>query len=503
MSARSAVRRCGTVLALLAVVGGGPAHAASGSSRNDAATDRAPDLAIVGARVFDADTGFVPGRIVLVRGERITAVLTDPGTVPEGTTRVDGSGRYLIPGLWDAHVHYGFTPGLDHETLGRLFLLNGITSVRDTGGHLIALADARAAAAQPSAAAPRLFVAGPLLDHTNRIYAGTAPGFPDIAAGVDTPAAAAREVDALAARGVDLLKTYELVTPAVFRALLARAAHHGLPVTAHVPLAMDGLEVAASGIRGMEHLRNLELACAREHARLLEARLAALANPEGLPGHELRRRIHAEQRAVAFATEDPARCAAVIAALARHRVFQSPTLTITSGDAARLFADPAWRATFDYLPHAVGSAWHTTAAERLQTPPAPLAVAHTRWAMAMIPRLHAAGVPIMAGTDTPIGLLTPGFSLHEELRMLAEAGLPPRDVLLAATRRPAEFLGLQDRLGSIAPGQLADLVLLDADPLADIRNTRRVHAVVRGGVLFDHAALDALRAELLRAGAAP
>ncbi len=163
---------------------------------------------------------------------------------------------------------------------------------------------------------------------------------------------------------------------------------------------------------------------------------------------------------------------------------------------ARLPAQPAYRDTFDLLPEVVREAWHREAERRLSAPPATLAEAHTRWAVAMVPRLYAAGVPIMAGTDTPIGLLTPGFSLHEELRMLVEAGMPPAAVLVAATRRPAEFLGREDDLGTIEPGRLADLVLLAANPLTDIRNTRSIEAVMRGGRLFDRAALDALAAAL-------
>ncbi len=461
------------------------------------------DLVIQGVAVFDADAGFLPDRTVVIRDGRIAKVLAGRPQQPSDATVIDGRGRYLIPGLWDAHVHYDFTPGLDHVAMAKLFLVNGITSVRDTGAHLSGLADARAAAAEPDAMAPRLFIAGPLLDDENRIYAGAAPGFPDISQGVAGASAAAAVVDALAADGVDLLKTYELVTPEVFHALIGRAKLHDLPVTAHIPLSMDGLAVAASGIRGMEHLRNLELACARDHEALLRERVRLLENPDGLPGSELRRRIHAAQRQVAFETEDAERCAAVIAALAEHRVYQTPTLTITSGDAERLFAEAAWRATFDYLPHAVGASWRQMAAERLQTPPAPLAVAHTRWAGSMVPRLHAAGVPIMAGTDTPIGLLTPGFSLHEELRMLVAAGMPNAAVLVSATLRPAQFLGIEDQLGTIEPGKLADLVLLDANPLADIAHTRRIHAVIRGGRLFDRAALDQLLAELALDGQAP
>jgi len=460
-------------------------------------------LVIAGVAVFDPQTGFQPDRHVLVRGERIVEVATTASAPPSGARVIDGRGLFLLPGLWDAHVHYDFSPGLDHEAMARLFLVNGITSVRDTGGHLPALAAARAAAAEPGAAAPRLYVAGPLLDDANRVYAGTEPGFPDIATGLPGVEAAVAAVDRLAASGVDLIKTYELVSPEVFGALIERAAVHQLPVTAHIPLSMDGLDVAASGIRGMEHLRNLELACARDHAALLAERRRLLANPAGLPGWALRRDIQAAPRQIAFETEHPARCAEVIAALAEHRVFQTPTLTITSGDAARLFADPAWRQTFDYLPHAVGQAWRQSATERLQRPPAALAAAHTRWAVSMIPRLHAAGVPIMAGTDTPIGLLTPGFSLHEELRMLVEAGMPARAALVAATLRPAEFLGIESDFGTVAPGKVADLLLLDADPLADIRNTRRIRAVIRGGALFDRAALDRLLDELATAGRAP
>ncbi len=461
------------------------------------------DLVVVGAAVFDSEAGFRSDQTVVVRNGRIADVIAGSGVPPSGAVVVDGRGRWLIPGLWDAHVHYDFAPGLDHETLGKLFLVNGVTSVRDTGGHLPALAAARAAAAEAGAPAPRLYVAGPLLDDRNKVYAGDAPGFPDIAEGLDGVTGGAAAVDALAAQGVDLIKTYELLSPEVFRAILARADFHGLPVTAHIPLSMDGLAVAGSGIRGMEHLRNLELACARDHAQLLEERRALLVNPERLPGWQLRRDIHAAQRPVAFASEDPERCAAVIAALAEHRVFQTPTLTITSGDVARLFARPEFSSTFDYLPHAVASAWRKTAAERLQTPPAQLAIAHTRWAVGMVPRLAAAGVPIMVGTDTPIGLLTPGFSLHEELAMLVDAGIAARDVLVSATRTPAEFLGIADAFGTIAPGMEADLVLLDADPVSDIRNTRRIQAVIRGGALYDRAALDRMLEELAQAGRAP
>lgn len=445
--------------------------------------------------VFDGVDAFVPDQAVVVRGERIIAVQAASAPLPAGAREVDGDHGFLLPGLWDAHVHYDFVPGLDHRTMSTLFLINGITSVRDTGGHLETLAEARAAAAPAGAAAPRLFVAGPLLDAENRVYAGAAPGFPDIADGL-TRANAEQAIDALAAAEVDLIKTYELVDPALFQILIDRAAHHGLPVTAHIPLSMDGLEVAASGIRGMEHLRNLELACSRDHAELLAERLRMLQNPTGAPGWQLRRDIHAAQRLRAFTSEDSVRCASLIAALAQHGVFQTPTLTITSADVARLPAQPVYRDTFELLPEVVREAWHREADRRLSAPPAALAEAHTRWAVAMVPRLYAAGVPIMAGTDTPIGLLTPGFSLHEELRMLVEAGMPPAAVLVAATRRPAEFLGRENDLGAVAPGRLADLVLLSANPLIDIRNTRRITAVMRGGRLFDRNALDALAATL-------
>ncbi|MFM7120494.1 MAG: amidohydrolase family protein [Gammaproteobacteria bacterium] len=459
------------------------------------------DIVIRPVAVFDGVGAFVPGQAVVVRDDRIIAVQSATAGVPAAAQVIDGGNRFLLPGFWDAHVHYDFIPELDHRSMSTLFLINGITSVRDTGGHLDVLAPARAAAAAPDAPAPRLFVAGPLLDAENRVYAGSAPGFPDIADGVTTRSAA-DEIDALAAAGVDLIKTYELVDPALFAALIERARHHGLPVTAHIPLSMDGLDVAASGIRGMEHLRNLELACSRDHAALLADRLQRLTNPAQLPGWQLRRDIHAAQRLHAFESEDPTRCAELIRALATHRVFQTPTLTITSADVARLPGQPAYRDTFDLLPPAVRTRWHQDADARLAAPPAALAQAHTRWATSMVPRLHAAGVPIMAGTDTPIGLLTPGFSLHEELRMLVEAGMPAAAVLIAATRRPAEFLGREDDLGTVAPGKLADLVLLDADPLVDIRNTRRIAAVMRGGRLFDRAALDALAAGL-RAEDAP
>ncbi len=448
------------------------------------------NLVISNVTVIDAAGGQRDNRNVVVADGRIVAVTTAE-TRTSGTV-IDGTGKYLIPGLWDAHVHFAFEPELA-PAMFNLFLANGVTSVRDTGGQLDEVMPWKRYAESGEVPAPRVFVAGPLIDGVPRVYDGASPNRPNLGVGVNTPAQAETIVDSLAEAGVDLIKAYELLEPDVFAAVVARAAEHGLPVTGHPPLSMHAAD-AAEGLDSMEHMRNLELACSAEADTLLAERRALLA-AGAADGGTLRGSIHAAQRPRAVATFSEAACAELVAALANAGSWQVPTLTIVMPLINRLYARADWRANFEFLPEPVRTRWTTTARGVSDDAPPAATVAHGEWAAGMVKRLADGGVPIMAGTDTPIFLLTPGFSLHEELANLVAAGMTPAQALAAATVVPARYFGLESEMGAIAVGMAADLVLLDADPLEDIRNTQRITAVVRGGQLFDRAALDALLAQ--------
>jgi hypothetical protein len=422
---------------------------------------------------------------VIVTGDRIAWVGDAKAAPTVADLVIDGSGRYLIPGLWDMHVHLTFEPALT-DSMAALFLAHGITSVRDTGGPIDRLAEIGARYA--GALAPRLFFSGPLLDGRTVVYDGGDPGRPPIGTRIASPEEAREKVAALAARGARFIKIYEMVDRAVFDALVVAAAEHGLPVAAHVPLALTARE-AGPDLDSLEHLRNIDIACARNADALLDARRAMIDEYEGSRGYPLRSKIHKTQRLSAIADYDEATCDAVIAALAK--TIQVPTLRLNAFRISR----PYQRADFDaalakFPAGPLRREWEEDAAARRERDPGDLRFAE--WSLRLVGMMHDRGVAIGAGTDTPISLAIPGYSLHTELELLVRAGLSPAEALESATLVPARFLSLDDELGRIAVGQRADLVLLDANPLEDIRNTRRIAGVVTRGRWLGHDALEGM-----------
>lgn len=414
------------------------------------------------------------------------------GIKRDNLTIIDGSGKYLIPGLWDAHVHLSYTPGLDHETFFPLSIAHGVTSLRDTGGHLSLLAPARAAA-RLDPCSPDLYVSGPLLDGENRVYDGHSKSFPDLSVGLATPQQAREKVDELAAAGVDFVKAYEMLKPDVFAAIIDQASKHNLPIAAHTPLSMTASQAAMTGASDMQHLRNLELSCTSDTSGLLGKRQELLKSNQAPTAGALRSDIHKQQRASAIADQNDVACNELINTLHENNVYQTPTLTIARFMTRRLYAEQYWQDTFKLVPPAIGEGWLARATKLSESQPDQAAMAFDAWVISMVSRLQSSNVPIMAGTDAPIGYLTPGASLHQELMLLVDAGLTPMQALQAATLTPAEFFGLANQQGSIDAGMKADLVLLNANPLEDIRNTQSIEAVIKNGHYLNQKELLRLR----------
>jgi hypothetical protein len=302
------------------------------------------------------------------------------------------------------------------------------------------------------------------------------------------PATARTNVARLAAAGVDFLKIYEMVSPEVFRTLVEEGHARGLPLDGHVPLSMPAREVAPE-MQSLEHLRNLEMDCAAGRDALLAERRRLLQNPEGIEGAALRSRLHGLQRLAAIADYDEGECSEMIEALGS--TIQVPTLRLNSQSLSSPFDRPDWDEVLAKLPADVRAEWSAAAEGARRSTERP-DTTFAAWSLFLVGSLDDAGVPIGAGTDTPIGFSAPGYSLHSELEMLVRAGLTPMEALEAATVRPAEFFGREEEMGTIEEGRLADLVLLSADPLADIRNTRAIEGVVSKGVWWDREALDRL-----------
>ncbi len=386
---------------------------------------------------------------------------------------IDATGKFLIPGLWDAHVHLTFIPELDYETAYKLFLMNGITSIRDTGAVLNKLQPAIDFAKENPHRTPRVFFSGPLIDGNPGVYKGTEPGFPELAIEVNEDTDLEALVDNLIERGVTFLKTYEMLSPSTFVKLLEIANQNNLPVTSHIPLSMDLGKAVDAGLGGMQHIRNLDLACAENAEETLKQRQLLLKNLDLLPGSALRAKIHQSQRYAALGNIDENRCNKIIKYLATNNVFQTPTLTINTVASKRF--------SYKLLPSEVQKSWLESSVNLSQQPVSENNRMFQEWSFKIVSLFNKQGVKIIAGTDTPIGFLTPGFSLHKELELLVEAGLTPQQALRSATITPAEFFNLESKMGTIQTGKYADLVILNSNPLKDIKNTQDIYKVILKG----------------------
>ena len=372
---------------------------------------------------------------------------------------VDASGQFLIPGLWDMHVHLG---GLDGGTrAGPAFIAHGVTGVRDMGSQpaeILTLRDRRRTA---SPSGPRLVAAGPILQ-------GPLPFELPLVRSVDSPAEARTAVDDLHRGGVDFIKVGDTVPPDVYGTLVDRARRHGLPVAGHLPVGIRAADAALAGQRSIEHFGS-----ARFHGLLL-----ASSSEEGPLTRRVRALLEAARRGDAAADANlfradltgpladsfnPQKAAALFRTFADRGTAQVPTL---------LAVRSVWDAQADGM-----TEQDRRTADRVWD-------RHRE----MVRLMRDAGVPILASTDQA----PDGASLHRELELLVEAGLSPAEAIAAATSRAAAFLGLIAELGTVEAGKRADLVLLDGDPLADITNTRRIAAVLVGGVLLNRTDLQGL-----------
>lgn len=449
---------------------------------------------LIGFQLLSLEAGIVIENITLIDAKNGTrtnqTVSIENGVIQsigsakldmEDSQIIDGEGKYLIPGLWDAHVHLTFIPEIDHETHFKLYLKNGVTSIRDTGAILSKLQPSLNFIEENPNTTPRLFYAGPLIDGADRVYKGMEPGFPNLSIGIDETSNIPEVVDGLVKEGVTFLKSYEMLTRETYLELLKVAGQNGLRVTGHVPLSIDLEEAIEAGLGGMQHVRNMDLACAKDADNLLDDRQVSLENEASIAGSALRTHIHSSQRYYAIDNTDDERCLRIIMKLSEYGVFQTPTLTINTFDSRRFYADPKWRETYQELPEAAENNWMQGSLKLANIDVTENAKKFDAWSLSLVNKMHQEGVKIIAGTDTPIGYLTPGYSLHKELELLSEAGLSNMDVLRSATITPAEFFGMENQMGTIEVGKLADLVILDKNPLMSISNTQSIHRVIVKG----------------------
>lgn len=436
------------------------------------ARDPAAPLVIEHVTVIDVVAGRAqPDMVVEIRGRTIAAVTpASRARVPAGANVVDGKGKFLIPGLWDMHVHASWPPGVDRIFLP-MMLANGVLGAREMhAAPASAIVAIKRELATGSRAGPRLFVAGTAVDGPNSYLPGAR-----IVRSADEARAAVRD---LKGEGVDFIKVYSSLPKDLYLAVAAEAKSEGIPFAGHVPYAVTAAEASDAGQRSMEHLTEVDVGTSRDEAAIKAEELEAMAQKHGsIPDADRLR-----------ATYDSAKAVALFDRFRRNGTWQVPTLAVlhNAGDSTQ-GGRQASDSLLAYIPKMLRQFWSSL-------PPEIDARMHGLYEFhsVLVGQMNRAGVPLLAGSDCPNAYVYPGFTLHDELGLLVHAGLTPAEALRTATINPARFLGLLDSLGVVAPGKIADLVLLDANPLEDIANTKRIRAVIQGGRFLDRRTLDGL-----------
>jgi imidazolonepropionase-like amidohydrolase len=452
----------------------------------------AQETLLTDVTVVDVETGdLTPGQSLLIRD----GVIAEIGATVEAAdaTVLDADGGFLIPGLWDAHVHL-FTTEDEPETALPLYLINGVTGVRDMGAlwHIGTQQELQARIESGDVLGPRLVLSGAWVDSSP----GSWPGM----FLADTPEEARAVVARIDTEGWAAVKAYSMLDEMTYAALAEAAEAHGLPLVGHIPERVALRTAIEVGQAGMEHFGRIAMACSTAEEQMLDDLREAMED-----GAEQARifEIMAARNAIILRTWDEELCQATLARMARAGLHVSPTLVVAdfytgnwpSADAPRMRMTPprireAWGRP-DFRLEAMTDEVRALAEDSI-------ALDRRTFLMA-----HRAGVPILASTDASFAnpYLFHGFSLLDELDLYVEIGLTPREALFTATVAPPRFFGLGDQDGTVAEGRRADLVLLDENPLEGLATLRRPRAVIVGGRVLDRAALDALEAGLLRRGA--
>ena len=357
--------------------------------------------------IIDPIDGLQPNKHVVVSKDLIMMILDNDSEIIAADNKIiDGSGKYLIPGLWDAHVHFSFDKSLT-SSMPRLFLAYGITSVRDTGGPIDYVLEMKDSSVLDTIQNPSVYIAGPLIDGTPNVYNNSSPSFPLLSIENSDINDIESNVLDLIDKEVDFLKAYEMLTENQFLALMRIAKKRNLNVTGHIPLSMTLFSAVNAGLNGIEHLRNFELSIASNSEELYKERLELLKNPNNLAGSTLRSSIHSNQRMRAIDSVDYNKFEEAANLLVSKNVWQTPTLILYRNFAQKTFIDPSFISELNRLPDQVKQKWIDEISDA-DTIIDKRSLRYSKWIEAMVGKLHEKNVPFMAGTDTPIGYLIPG-----------------------------------------------------------------------------------------------
>jgi len=414
-----------------------------------------PSIAITRVTVIDLDAPLSRAdQTVVIQGNHIGRVgPSRTVAVPSGPHIVDGRGKFLVPGLWDMHVHTAISGGRD---LLSLYVANGVTGVRDMAGDWDTLKSWRSEIGRGQLVGPRIIASGPYLE------GGDVP-IPHLLA--RNAAEATAGVDSLIALGVDFIKVHSQLNAESYFAIARRARERGVVFAGHVPRVVGSAAASDSGQKSIEHLLGIPAECTPADSIALQPRYTV-------------------QSAIGRCSSED--LGPLYAKFVRNGTYVTPTFTAQVEVAVWPTRAVPGDSLAHYLPKAVRDYVAQIFPMPDSIPPNADSVGRAMLAkrLRQVAAMQRAGVHILTGTDAPLRNSPPGFGLHEELTLLVRGGMSPVEALRSATLEPARYFGMLDSLGTIAAGKLADLVLLDANPLQDIRNTRRISAVVANGRLY-------------------
>lgn len=437
---------------------------------------------------------------VIVSGNRITAVQKSRGIkLPKGTNVINSKGKFLLPGLWDMHAH-SWDSRTTRHIIFPLQIANGITGVRDMfsncyepacteGGpvRFDSVRTFREEIATGKLVGPRIIASSPIVDGPDYNW----PGSIQVA-----NAAQGREAVTYSKRiGVDFVKVYSGLPREGYFAIAEECKNQSISFAGHVPDAVTAEEVANAGQKSIEHLSEILLACSTQEEQIRQERKDTSAIKPRSPEWWAKWTSH---HLLSLETYSQEKATALFALFVKNGTWQCPTLVVLRSGGYMEQLSKQFDDRQKYLPASIKQFWlgeMDFRKKNLTTATLEMWKSRYQKQLQIVGAMKQAGVPLLAGADALNSYVFPGFSLHDELELLVQAGLSPLEALQAATLNPAKFLGLTVSLGTVEKGKWADLLLLDANPLENIANTKKIAAVVANGRYFPKKTLEQMLKE--------
>jgi imidazolonepropionase-like amidohydrolase len=423
---------------------------------------------------------------VVITGNRIVKIgKTGRVPIPKAAEVIDASGKFLMPGLWDMHVH------LQATTPFPLFIANGVLGVRHMGGKLKQVYQWREQVRQGKLLAPHIVSCGSVVDDKDE---------PEDIISALTAAEGREAVSINKKQGADFIKIYDGVSREAYFALVEEAKKQGITFTGHVPIAVNSFEASNAGQKSIEHLGNILRSSSTLEPNVIEQQVNEAFKPSDKPNDftKFPARIAARTK-IELETYDEQKARRLFAVFVKNKTWQVPTLAtkrpLSLIDDGTFFNDERMK----YITAKELENWKPENNFFLKYRTPEFIVMKKKLyqkELELVGEMHKSGVLFMTGTDIPGAYTYTGFSLHDELALFVQTGFTPMEALQAATINPSKFLGLEKSLGTIEQGKIADLVLLDADPLKNIGNTKRIYAVVVNGRYLSKETLEKMLADV-------